>query len=218
MNVSLPSSPGLYAYIVTVIYKEYYSGGSSSEELTWRTKYENLVVYSDVQISYRENLLSYEVLRSRYSWYYFNNPEARFALMESEVNYVRASYFYRNGRFSEARDAIVNATSLLRKAIELEKKFINEMYLKDYQLELQKKMSEIEFAEKTANATVREAEASYLDAQANYLRAQAEYNATLKKADADYEKSRALLIASSLFGIGFLTLSIGIAIHMVRKR
>ncbi len=58
-----------------------------------------------------------------------------------------------------------------------------------------------------ANATYLNAQASYLNAQANYLSAEAEYT-----------KSRALFIALLLFGAGFIITSIGLAIHMIRKK
>ncbi|MEM1760739.1 MAG: hypothetical protein QXL41_04085, partial [Desulfurococcaceae archaeon] len=222
VNVSIPKKPGVYSYVVTVIYKEYYWDGSSSDELIWKRVYENLAVYSKEQITCIDYFSIYETMRTVYPAYLFTNPEAILLLYEAEYNYNRAKYLYSYGKFGEARDTIINATELFRKAVDLEKKYRTEIVLN---LTVQRAISEMESNRILANA-------SYLHAQANYLRAisEIENNRTLANAtylnaqanylgaEAEYTKSRALFIALLLFGAGFIIISIGLAIHMIRKK
>uniref|UniRef100_A0A7C4JLB5 Uncharacterized protein n=1 Tax=Staphylothermus marinus TaxID=2280 RepID=A0A7C4JLB5_STAMA len=229
VNVSIPKKPDVYSYVVTVIYKEYYWDGSSSDELIWKRVYENLAVYSKEQITCIDYFSIYETMRVSYSAYLFTNPEAILLLYEAEYNYNRAKYLYSYGKFGEARDTIINATELFRKAVDLEKKYRIEIVLN---LTVRRAISEMENNRILANASYLHAQANYLRAisemennrtlaNATYLNAQASYlnaQANYLSAEAEYTKSRALFIALLLFGAGFIITSIGLAIHMIRKK
>lgn len=207
----------------------------TGEFRVWRyvpTNY--FVILSDDQRSYYDYRFRFSRLASQYPTTWFTSIDAVSLVSSAYIERDYAEFFYTKGNFTEAARRYRLALELYDKAVNAETQYrsiYEKLRLNRDTLELNRSLIELEYmlsqinsSRVLTNVELMKVNISKIQADAELIKAKAE----LMKAEAEKIRAEAQLMlakeskyyayALSLFGIGFIIISIGVLIYLSKRK